>query len=428
MSHIPREPAFDSTVALMRAPYRFIAKRCRRYDSDVFEVRLLLQRTLCMSGPDASQLFYDADRFERKKAMPTAIVKTLLGKGAVHGLDGIEHRHRKEILMRLMTSERISQLVEIAASQWQLAAERWVKQDQVVLYDASCEVLTRAVCTWAGVPIDERRIDRRTRMLRLLFDGAGAVGLRHLRSRFARQQANRWAVNLIEAVRTRHLDPPDQTAARVIAEHRDDRGELLPPDVAAVALLNILRPTVAVAVYVTLIAHALHEHSDCRQRIAADETNYTESFVHEVRRHYPFFPAVAARVRQDFKWQGYRFPKGRRVLLDLYGTNHDPRTWDAPERFRPDRFSQRQSNCFDFIPQGGGDHCAHHRCAGEWITIALMKGAAEFLVRGVKYDVPRQDLRIDYARLPALPHSKFKIDNISLQTTVIDRESPSDCD
>ncbi|EKJ99322.1 fatty acid alpha hydroxylase, cytochrome P450 [Rhodopirellula baltica SH28] len=124
---------------------------------------------------------------------------------------------------------------------------------------------------------------------------------------------------------------------------------------------------------------------------------------------------------------GYRFPKGRRVLLDLYGTNHDPRTWDDPERFQPDRFNQRQSNCFDFIPQGGGDHFAHHRCAGEWITIALMKGAAEFLVRGVKYDVPRQDLRIDYARLPALPHSKFKIDNISLQTIVIDRESPSDC-
>jgi fatty-acid peroxygenase len=40
----------------------------------------------------------------------------------------------------------------------------------------------------------------------------------------------------------------------------------------------------------------------------------------------PFFPAVAARVRRDFDWKGYRLPRGRRVLLDLYGTDYDPRT------------------------------------------------------------------------------------------------------
>src|SRR5690606_17387043 len=139
----------------------------------------------------------------------------------------------------------------------------------------------------------------------------------------------------------------------------------------------------------------------------AGDDEYTGWFVQEVRRFYPFFPAVAARVRHDFEWRGYRFPKGRRVLLDLYGTDHDSRTWGDPEAFRPERFRDWDGSPFNFIPQGGGDHYEHHRCAGEWITIALMKNAAVFLARRLRYDVPGQDLRIDYRQLPALPKSKF---------------------
>src|SRR3546814_15474251 len=91
---------------------------------------------------------------------------------------------------------------------------------------------------------------------------------------------------------------------------------MLSPRVAAVELLNILRPTVAVSVFITFTAHALHQLPACRQNLQADD-GYLECFVQEVRRFYPFFPAVMAHVRRDFEWKGYRFPRGRRVVLDL---------------------------------------------------------------------------------------------------------------
>src|SRR3546814_3503026 len=78
-----------------------------------------------------------------------------------------------------------------------------------------------------------------------------------------------------------------------------------------------------------------------------------------------------ARTRHKFEWNGHRFPGGRQVMLDLYGTNRDPRTWDAPEEFRPERFRRWDGNPFNFIPQGGGNHDLNHRCPGEWITIEL---------------------------------------------------------
>lgn len=132
----------------------------------------------------------------------------------------------------------------------------------------------------------------------------------------------------------------------------------------------------------------------------------------EVRRYYPFFPAVAAVVRESFEWKGYRFAKGRRVMLDLYGTNRDRRTWDAPGEFRPERFDVTHPGPFAFVPQGGGDHDLGHRCAGEWICIEIMKAAMGFLTEEIAYSVPDQDLRIDVRRLPAVPRSGFVIGNV----------------
>ena len=300
----------------------------------------------------------------------------------------------------------------MADAEWEAAAKRWAARDEVVLYDEACEVLTRTVCIWAGVPLAEGEVGLRTRQLTRLFDAAGAKGLRHLASRLARKRANRWAAGIIADVRAGRRRPPEEAAACAIAWHRDRSDERLSPHVAAVELLNVLRPTVAVAVYVAFLAHALHEHPTCREQIKVDGDGYAECFVQEVRRFYPFFPAVAARVRRDFTWEGYAFPRGRRVLLDLYGTDRDGRTWDEPEAFRPERFARWAGGAFDLVPQGGGDHYANHRCAGEWITVALMKGATAFLVRRLRYDVPEQDFRIDYARLPALPRSRFVIRDV----------------
>ncbi|MCO6419553.1 cytochrome P450 [Siccirubricoccus sp. KC 17139] len=412
---MPRDASFDLAPDLLRAPYEFIGDRCRHYGTDLFEGRLLLQRTIFMRGREAARLFYDQDRFMRGGAMPEPIRATLLGKGGVQGLDDAAHRHRKQMFMALMTPARIAQLGELTAAALRTEVERWARMEQVVLYDAMQEVLTRAVCAWCEVPLPEADVARRSRDLALMFDAAGAVSARHWQSRLARWRGEGWIAELVRQVRAGHLDPPAQSPLRAIALHRDLKGALLPRRIVAVELLNLLRPTVAIAVFLTFIAHALHRHPECRRRLEAGEAGYAEMFVQEVRRFYPFFPAVAARVRHGFEWQGYRFPRGRRVILDLYGTNHDPRSWEAPEEFRPERFLEWDGSPFNLIPQGGGDHDLGHRCAGEWVTIELMKVVTGFLVRHLAYEVPEQDLRIDMARLPALPRSGFVISRVRPQ-------------
>ncbi len=167
--------------------------------------------------------------------------------------------------------------------------------------------------------------------------------------------------------------------------------------------------------FITFAALALHHHPERREEILEDpEARWR--FVQEVRRLTPFFPFVGGRVQERFAWRGQAFLPGDWVILDLYGTNRDPRSWPQPERFDPDRFRDRPISAFDMVPQGGGDFLLGHRCAGEWLTIALMDRALLLLTGAMRYRVAEdQDLSVDLGRMPALPASGFVIDEVEAQ-------------
>jgi fatty-acid peroxygenase len=412
MTKIPRDKGLDSSTALLRDGYTFISNGCARHESVVFETRLMLQPTICMLGEEAARVFYDNSLFKREGAAPWILQETLLGRGGVQMLDGQAHRKRKSMFMQLMTPEEIARLVDLATGEWHRYIDRWERKDKVVLFDEVQEILCRAVCRWTGVPLDEAEVSRRTRDFTVMIEGAGTVGLRHIQGRLARNRAEKWIGDLIERVRDRTLDVPRGCALQVVAMHCDLHGELLVRHVAAVELINVLRPTVAVARYITFAALALHKHPESRRRLQAGEEGYATLFAHDVRRFYPFFPFATARVRREFDWNGYRFTKGVRVMLDLYGTDRDPRIWNAPSYFRPERFREWNGSAFNFIPQGGSEHYTNHRCAGEWPTIALIEAAACILATSMTYDVPEQNLHISLSRLPAIPESRFVISKV----------------
>ena len=197
----------------------------------------------------------------------------------------------------------------------------------------------------------------------------------------------------------------------MVAHHRGADGELLEPRIAAVEVLNIIRPTVAIAWFVTFAAHALHHWPEHRERIRDGGDYYVEAFAQEVRRFYPFAPFVGGQAPHTQVWRGQEIPKGAMVLLDLYGQNHDSALWPEPYTFSPARFLHRQVDPDHLVPQGGGDPAAGHRCPGELVTVEVLKTLAAKLA-AMEYDVPPQDLRIPFARIPTRPRSGFVLANV----------------
>jgi fatty-acid peroxygenase len=416
MAEIPHDQPFDSSTRLLADPYGFIGKRCDALGSDLFRTRLLLKENICMRGRECGELFYDQDRFYRKGAVVPRAEIVLTGRGGVQGLDHDPHHHRKAMFTQVVGPHTAGDVAERCVALWRKRAEHWSKQDSVSFYTETREVICRAVSDWAGVPISDAELPRITWILSLLYEFPVAMGWRHWRARFYRKVADRWAAQVIEGTRAGKIKPAPGTALDVVATHRDLEGNLLPAKVAGVELQNILRPTVAVSVFVVYAAKMLYEHPECREALAIGGEEYLEMFVREVRRHCPFFPAVAGRVRQDFEWRGYQFKQGTRVIYGLHATNHDPKLWPSPDEFRPERFRNWEFDPMAFVPQGGGDRDLGHRCPGDSYSAEITKAAVRFLTEDIRYDVPPQDLSLEMTKMPALPKSRFIMRNVRVAT------------
>jgi fatty-acid peroxygenase len=400
----PAAPLDRSLQFLLRG-YPFAMRLRAHYGSDAVRTRLLGQRAVVLGGKDAVRLFYDNDRFQRAGAIPEPVRGTLFGRGALHTLDGQAHRDRKQMLMAALDPGAVAALGAIAATGWAAAADRWAGQERVVLFDEAVRVLGAAVTEWAGIPIDAGNIDRRSADLATIVDGFGGAA-RQLPARLARRRAEAWAAAAIADVRAERLRPPPGSALVVIASHLDGDGQLLDSRTAAVELLNVLRPTVAVAWLITFGGLALHQNPRWRQRLALGDPREETAFAEEVRRFYPFTPVLGARARTRFEWGGQQFSPGQLTILDIYGTLHDPRLWPAADRFDPERFltGTPDPNCL--VPQGGGDPATGHRCPGEGATVEMIKTAMRQLAR-TPYRVPEQDLRYPLHRMPTRPRSGF---------------------
>lgn len=412
---IPHDKSLDNSIALMKEGYLFIQNRMKKYNSDVFTARLLGEQAICISGEEATKLFYDNDRFQRKGAAPKRIQKSLFGENAIQTMDGQSHIHRKLLFTSLMTPPNQKLLGQIVREQWLASAQGWHEQEEVILFDEAKEILCRVACSWAGVPLEDAEVKDRADDFMNMVDAFGAVGPRHWKGRISRTKTEDWIEDLIEKVRSGKISSREGSAIYEMAFHKQLDGSLLDARMAAIELINVLRPIVAIATFITFSALALHEHPEAKRKLLAGDDDYVELFANEVRRYYPFGPFLGARVKKDFLWKEAEFKEGMLVLLDMYGTNHDDRLWENPHLFYPERFKEWDGNLFDFIPQGGGDSATGHRCPGEGITVEVMKSTVSFLVNDIEYVLPEQDLKYSLVRMPTLPESGFIIKNIQLK-------------
>ncbi len=96
-----------------------------------------------------------------------------------------------------------------------------------------------------------------------------------------------------------------------------------------------------------------------RAPTAADLPNlpYTEMVVREVLRLYPPAPGVAREPIEDVDIGGYVIPKGSLVMVNTYALQRDPRFFEDPERFDPERFVrgwEERVPRYAYLPFGGG--------------------------------------------------------------------------
>ncbi|AHB47702.1 cytochrome P450 [Hyphomicrobium nitrativorans NL23] len=399
MKEPPRDPFPDSTVALAWEGYRFASNRLRRFGTDAFSCRLMMKKAVCIGGPAAAALFYDSGSVERKDVAPGRIEKTLLGQGGIHGLDGLAHRHRKEMYLELMGPQSLSSFTPILVRTWREAAASWQPGTRLNLFSEAQTVLFRTMCEWAGIPLGPRETQQRAADAAAMVDAFGGIAWRNWKGRFARRRSERWMHGIVSATRDRTSAPSPTSALARIANFRDVDGNLLPAEVTAVELLNVIRPALAIPYFLDLAALKLSEISEMRDQVASND-EMLDCFVQELRRFCPFTPFLGARSRREIAWQGFRIPSDTLVVLDVYGIHRDERVWQNAAAFAPLRFQGVGDYRFSLLQQGGGDHLSGHRCAGEWFTIEALKFFSRELAR-MPYAVIPASSSFSLTRIPS---------------------------
>jgi cytochrome P450 len=117
---------------------------------------------------------------------------------------------------------------------------------------------------------------------------------------------------------------------------------------------------------------------------------YTGRVFREVLRLYPPAWIIVREALTAYKLGDLDVPAGAQVAVCPYATHHDPRFWDAPETFRPERWETitTDRNDFAFFPFAAGTR----NCIGE--GFATMEGV--LLIATIA-----QRLRLDF--IPTQP-------------------------
>ena len=96
---------------------------------------------------------------------------------------------------------------------------------------------------------------------------------------------------------------------------------------------------------------------------------FLEATVNETLRVRPVVPIVVRVLQQDLEVGDMLLPAGTRVAPCVYLTNRNPRVYEDPEAFRPERFLGKTPDTFAWIPFGGGIR----RCIGAAFAQLEMK-------------------------------------------------------
>jgi len=82
---------------------------------------------------------------------------------------------------------------------------------------------------------------------------------------------------------------------------------------------------------------------------------YTEMVIKESMRLYPPAWGVGRVATVDTEVMGYTIPRGASIGVSFYHIQRDPRWWDDPQTFKPERFAEGgEHRKYTYLPFGGG--------------------------------------------------------------------------
>jgi cytochrome P450 len=386
----PRAPAIVQTLAWAVAP-TWVMDRCARRLGETFTMTFFPSgmKLVVVSDPQAVKTVFTAPPDVAPSGAGNSPVAPVMGPSSVIVLTGPEHMRQRKLLLPPFHGERMREYEQVIVEATRADMAGWPLGAPMRLQERTraitLEVILRAVF---GVEAGRMSAMRQAIQDLLAPLNALAVVLASLRRPSLERPTGAFglALDKLDAViyeelerRRVQADLAERTdILSLLMQARDEDGQAMTDGELRDELVTLLlagHETTATSVAWAIERLVRHPEKLARLVAEIDEgaegggEQYMTAVVNETLRIRPVVPIVARVLQQELRVDGYELPAGTRVTPSIYLTNRNPRVYDDPTAFRPERFLQSGPDTFAWIPFGGGIR----RCIGASFAQLEMK-------------------------------------------------------
>jgi cytochrome P450 family 135 len=402
----PRMPAVAQTLAWALAPTALM-DHCFKSRGEAFTLTFSPsgRKLVMVSDPAAVKTVLTAPPEAAPSAAGDTPIASILGPSSVITLTGPEHMRQRKLLLPPFHGERMRAYEEtiVQASRRDMAS--WPLGRPMRLgartRNITLEVILRAVFgveaeRMSGLKGAIGRLAEPARTLALLRFAlsppsserpAGEIG-----------QALERLDGLIYAEIERRREQQDlgerEDILSLLLQARDEDGEAMTDGELRDELVSLLLAGHETTATATAWAIERLVRSPDKLRRLVEEIDggegdeYMQAVIHETLRVRPVVPGVVRLLQEPLTVAGYELPEGTRVVPSIYLTNSNPRVYEDPKRFKPERFLDQAPDTFAWIPFGGGIR----RCIGASFAMLEMKVMLRTMLKELHPSVPKNSV------------------------------------
>jgi cytochrome P450 family 135 len=368
----PRLPPLALTVVWALAP-TWVLDRCARRYGDTFTLTFgpSGRKLVMLSDPEAVKAVFTAPPELAPSAAGASPIAPVMGPSSVIVLTGPEHMRQRKLLLPPFHGERMREYADVIVEATRRSMADWPLGKPMKLSERTraiaLEAILRAVF---GVEADRMGALREaiggllspSQTPALLFNAlrrpvearpTGSLGraLDHLDvviyEEIARRRAQEDLGERTDILSLLMLARDEDGEAMTDQELRDELVTLL------LAGHETTATSVAWAVE-RLVRHPAKLARLVAEIDAGEGDAYMQAVISETLRVRPVVPMVVRVLQDSLDVGGRELPRGTRVVPSIYLTNLNPKVYESPREFMPERFLEKAPETFSWIPFGGG--------------------------------------------------------------------------
>jgi cytochrome P450 family 135 len=385
----PRAPAVVQTLVWALAP-TWLMDRCARRLGDSFTLTFAPSglKLAVVSDPEAVKTVFTAPPEIAPSGAGNSPVAPVVGPRSVLVLTGPEHMRQRKLLLPPFHGERMREYENVIVEATRRDMAGWPLGRPMRLQERT-RAITLEVILRAVFGVETERMGPLRTAIRGLLEPANTLAILLFALRTPRPGPPTGSIGralsrldaLIYEEIARRREQADLAERRdilsLLLQARDENGEAMTDGELRDELVTLLlagHETTATSVAWAI--ERLVRHPDKLEKLVAEidagaeaGTDYLTAVVNETLRVRPVVPIVVRVLQEDMRVGRYMLPAGTRVTPSIYLTNRNPKVYDAPEEFRPERFLEDGPETFSWIPFGGGIR----RCIGASFAQLEMK-------------------------------------------------------